>query len=73
MLFADIDEIIDGTAEPQTHADRIRAMSDEELAKFICEWCNCVPGYCPGLELCTPSMGKANGLVKWLQQPVEDE
>jgi hypothetical protein len=58
--------------EPITNADRIRAMSDEELAKFICEWCNCVPGYCPGVEMCTPSLGKANGLVKWLQQPAEE-
>ena len=58
-------------AQIQTNADRIRAMSDEELAEFICEWCNCVPGYCPGVELCTPSMGKANGLVKWLKQPAE--
>jgi hypothetical protein len=24
--------------EPMTNADRIRAMSDEELAKFILEW-----------------------------------
>lgn len=36
MLFADIDEIIDGTEKPQTNGDRIRAMSDEELAEFIC-------------------------------------
>ena len=37
MLFADIDEIIDGTPneKPQTNADRIRAMSDEELAYWV--------------------------------------
>lgn len=71
MLFSDIDKIIDGTEKPLTKADIIRAMSDDELAKFICEWCNCVPGYCPGVDLCTPSTGKANGLVKWLKQPAE--
>ena len=37
MLFADIDEIIDYTPSEkhQTNADRIRAMSDEELAEHI--------------------------------------
>lgn len=57
----------------KTNADRIRAMTDEELAKFMCEWCNCDIGYCPGVSLCTPSLGKANGLVKWLQQPAEEK
>lgn len=37
MLFADIDEIIDGTEKPQTNADRIRAMNDEELARFLAD------------------------------------
>ena len=61
------------TNMPQTNADRIRDMSDEELAKFLCKWCNCVEGYCPGVKLCTPSSGKANGLVAWMKQPVEVE
>ena len=50
MLFADIDEIIDCTPSenPQANADRIRAMSDEELAKMLYNlsdmlWCRELP------------------------------
>lgn len=39
MLFADIDEIIDGEPKPQTNADRIRSMSDEELAELLVHSC----------------------------------
>ena len=55
--------------KPQTNADRIRAMSDEELAEF--------------LELTHPSMvirlgGKfieraKEDIKNWLKQPAEDE
>ncbi len=41
MLFANIDEIIDGTEKPQTNADRIRAMSDEELARELADIWDC--------------------------------
>ena len=58
-----------------TNADRIRAMSDEELAdqfvfmSTICESCvkrkNCeeVPGYKYCME----------GILDWLQQPAEED
>ena len=55
-----------------TNADRIRAMSDEELGVWICEHalsCGC----CVGVELCRSDDGIANGAVKWLQQPAEGE
>lgn len=42
---------------PMTNADRIRAMSDEEMAQFIFEL------YEYPLE---------NGYLKWLQQPAEE-
>ncbi len=58
--------------KPMTNADRIRAMTDEELAVFICQWCQCVEGYCPGVKMCVFAVGKANGLLKWLQQPAEE-
>lgn len=56
---------------PQTNADRIRAMSDEELATFIytatracneydCESCPIGDENCPTLD-------------KWLKQPAEEE
>ena len=56
---------------PFTNADRIRSMSDEELSVFLCEEFDCGSESCPGLELCKTNEGKANGLLKWLQQPAE--
>ena len=56
-----------------TNADRIRAMSDEELAKFLAIPCECAvepttDGYreC-GNKLCSQY------LLKWLKQPAEVE
>ena len=76
MLFADIDEIIDCTPseKPQTNAERIRAMSDEELAKmltvgkgtFVCFECRETgDGEC--------SMKCDERCLAWLQQPAEGE
>lgn len=57
---------------PQTNADRIRAMSDEELKDFLLdeEWqcdayrcCSACPRYRAGN--CLP-------LLEWLQQPAEE-
>lgn len=56
----------------QTNADRIRAMTDDELAVFICDRVDtCSAKRCPGAALCKGADGKANGLKKWLQQPAE--
>ena len=67
------------TGKSQTNADRIRAMSDEELAKILnaftayFEECNrsitdieCRD--CELFELCSLWEGKA---IEWLKQPVE--
>ena len=51
-------------AKPQTNADRIRAMSDEELKKFICSMFKC--------EFCDFELGERCGLLNWLQMPAED-
>ena len=59
-----------------TNADRIRAMSDQQLAEFICNAlgsAGCVEDHCPGHDLCRPQDGKSNGLKKWLQQPVKND
>ena len=60
------------TAKPRTNADRIRAMSDEELARFLAEneW------ECETYNDCAkcPRMtddGCAS-LLKWLKQPEEE-
>ena len=71
MLFANIDEIIDGTAKPMTNADRIRAMSDEELAEFLCgiSTAECCDRSCPARHIC--GYGDS-GMIKWLQQPAKE-
>lgn len=66
MLFANIDEIIDGTEKPQTNADCIRAMSDEDLARYIT---------CPrqfGVHVsCARTCVEC--CAEWLKQPAEGE
>lgn len=64
--------------KPKTNADRIRAMSDEELAEWMyngistdpCDYCEYNNGYCDG----SPCRGKSNTeiIVKWLKQPAEE-
>lgn len=65
---------------PTTNADRIRAMSDEELAEYIfdlgngSEYCY---GHCVFQDNCT-TRGLDNdtcikGVIDWLQQPAETE
>ena len=58
-----------GHKAPLTNADRIRAMSDEELAKFLHEpFCDkrtleeCTISYCGVCDQC---------VLDWLQQPCE--
>lgn len=72
------------TAEKQTNADRIRSMSDEELAEFMankggyiaccqCDFFNHDEEKCesPSGWLCTK--GYASALIqKWLQSEVEE-
>lgn len=57
--------------EPMTNADRIRAMSDEELAKFLEEasWI-CANQVC---RKCPLSTGTENckSVEEWLKQPAE--
>lgn len=59
--------------KPMTNGDRIRAMSDEELAQFMCRVFMCQINNCPGAEVCTTNDGKANGMLKWLRQPEKED
>ena len=51
---------------PPTNADRLRAMSDEEMAEYLCGLTYCCEcehrGTCNG----------GDGYLKWLQQPAEE-
>ena len=62
-----------------TNGERIRGMSDEELAKFIesvqcyghgwCEKCSSMNGdYCNGMRSNEPD----EDILRWLKQPVEE-
>lgn len=70
------DSFVDGTAllpapEIVTNADRIRAMSDEELAKFLDK----VSIRCPRpsiTEDCSMPSGCEKCVLKWLQQQAEE-
>ena len=50
---------------PQTNADRIRAMSDDEMKEFICSILQCKFCKFEGFGGCE--------LLEWLQQPAEGE
>lgn len=53
----------------KTNADKIRTMSDEELAEFFihtktnCELCNCLTNEC--------LMDCSNGILEWLKSEAE--
>ena len=58
--------------KPKTNADRIRAMSDEELVDFLGEYRFC--DICDeGCEACTYHGNCNKRILDWLQQPAEDE
>ena len=51
--------------KPQTNADCIRAMSDDEMKEFICSTLQCKFCKFEGFGGCE--------LLEWLQQPAEGE
>ena len=58
--------------KPQTNADRIRAMSDEELAEKLGRYLHC--GGCPIRENCkVDELPCENVVLEWLKQPAEGE
>lgn len=64
--------VVNAKPPKRTNADRIRAMTDEELAEFMCHnvsngTVNCA--FCTAAEFCR--MGH-NGWLDWLKQEVED-
>ena len=58
-----------------TNADRIRAMSDEELAKFLCNFRSCDSSEhpCTGCKAEPHCHTGHNGMIDWLQQPAEED
>ena len=70
MAVKALEDVTDKNVEKMTNADRIRAMSDEELVEFIknikvrAALCKAVKNNDAFNELCS---------AEWLQQPVEGE
>ena len=56
--------------KPQTNADRIRAMSDEELAWELMTWRIETEAKYHGVESNYPNTQKS--ILEWLKQPAED-
>lgn len=54
---------LDNVKKPQTNADRIRSMEDEELAKILGNKCICPPT--------TECVNCVDCWLEWLQQPAE--
>ena len=69
MAVKALEDVIDKNVEKMTNADRIRAMSDKELAEFIknikvrAALCKAVKNNDAFEELCS---------AEWLQQPAEE-
>ena len=68
------------TAQPiteykMTNADRIRSMSDEELAEFLCSFrsCDADEYICEGCKATKYCRAGHAGTIDWLQQPTEKE
>ena len=57
----------------QTNADRIRSMSDEELAMFLCNFnCGADEYICEGCKAAQYCYAGHAGTIDWLQQPAEE-
>ena len=57
-----------------TNGDRIRAMTDEDLAKFLCTVCSCYG--CKARMLCDidETGSECDQIIEnWLKQPAEEE
>lgn len=61
------DEGLKDRYEPMTNADRIRNMTDEELAEYLSN-----VHYCPTPSPCDPTKNCKDCWTEWLRSPVEE-
>lgn len=59
--------------KPITNGDRIRAMTDEELAKFIPDWSYTGACKCDELPYADCKYECAKCVIEWLKQPAEGD
>lgn len=58
-----------------TNLEKLRAMPIDELARWLCQYMECLSTYpkgCPGWQFCRNGGCKANGLIAWLESEVEE-
>ena len=62
------------TEYKMTNADRIRSMTDEELAEFLCSFrsCDADEYICEGCKAAQYCCAGHTGTIDWLQQPAEE-
>lgn len=65
---AEFGKDINVLGNPKTNADHIRAMTDEELAKFLCEQGFCVDERCPRLW---DETNCVECIMEWLKSEVK--
>ena len=59
--------------KPKTNADRIRAMTDEDLAGILYSVCVCsFCGSCPVAPFCDGYFRTTDDWLNWLRSPVEE-
>lgn len=58
-----------GDEKPTTNADRIRAMTDEELAEWLCDISSDSCEYCVATDLC---YNGHIGMIDWLKEEAKD-
>ena len=62
------------TSQTPSNADRIRSMSDEELAMFLCDFrsCDADEYICVGCKAAKYCRAGHVGTIDWLQQPAKE-
>lgn len=61
-----------GELPKKSNADRIRSMTDEELAKFLADCSDCASCYLDEPNNCGTEETCAKAFLEWLKQPVEE-
>lgn len=70
------DHCFEPEEEPiRTNADRIRSMSDERLARFLCDFRSCDSSEhpCEGCNAEPYCHTGHMGMIDWLRQPAEED
>lgn len=60
---------------PMSNADRIRAMSNEELSEWLCQALDCdfCKAYLQNMSIYSCCENQVKGIFDWLQSPAEED